>query len=383
MADLAQSAEKSGKKISVITSNRGYENTSLKYPSHETLHGIHIRRFKYCSFGKKNIFYRVLGGLSFLFQSFFYIQKHARNIEKIIVSTSPPFAGVLGWFFKKTRGIPFLYWVMDINPDQAVASGAVKKNALSVSLFNFFQTCILTQANQTVVLDRYMHQTLLQKKPKTPRICVLPPWPHHIPQRLLPPSQSLFRQKLGLLPHQKILMFSGNLSQVSPITTWIEAGIALPPESNLVFIVAGGGNGRATLQHLVQGFQKRFMLLPYQPLETLEDTLSCADAHMVSLGDNMVGINHPCKIYGALAVGRPILYLGPLQSHIGDILEKHPIGWHCNHGDIENAKKILLQIEHMPQEALASMGSKAYEVASSVYHKEILLNKMTSMVCSY
>jgi hypothetical protein len=27
------------------------------------------------------------------------------------------------------------------------------------------------------------------------------------------------------------------------------------------------------------------------------------------------GIIHPCKIYGAMTVARPILYFGPLLSH--------------------------------------------------------------------
>ena len=38
----------------------------------------------------------------------------------------------------------------------------------------------------------------------------------------------------------------------------------------------------------------------------------------------MVGIIHPCKIYGAMAAARPILFLGPNPSHISDLLETSP-----------------------------------------------------------
>jgi hypothetical protein len=33
----------------------------------------------------------------------------------------------------------------------------------------------------------------------------------------------------------------------------------------------------------------------------------------------MVGIIHPCKIYGAMAAAKPILYFGPQPSHITDL----------------------------------------------------------------
>jgi colanic acid biosynthesis glycosyl transferase WcaI len=38
------------------------------------------------------------------------------------------------------------------------------------------------------------------------------------------------------------------------------------------------------------------------------------------MGTPFVGTIHPCKIYNALAVGAPILYLGPEPSHVSDIL---------------------------------------------------------------
>jgi colanic acid biosynthesis glycosyl transferase WcaI len=31
---------------------------------------------------------------------------------------------------------------------------------------------------------------------------------------------------------------------------------------------------------------------------------------------------HPCKIYNILAIGAPFLYIGPAQSHMGDIIAR-------------------------------------------------------------
>jgi len=59
---------------------------------------------------------------------------------------------------------------------------------------------------------------------------------------------------------------------------------------------------RATLG----GSRKRanVLCLPYQPLNQLAASLSAADAHAVVMGEAMLGLVHPCKIYNILAVAR-------------------------------------------------------------------------------
>jgi glycosyltransferase involved in cell wall biosynthesis len=70
----------------------------------------------------------------------------------------------------------------------------------------------------------------------------------------------------------------------------------------------------------------------------------------------MVGIIHPCKIYGAMAASRPVLYFGPRPSHVSDLLDQHGSGWHVNHGDVEGALRTLEEILATPAERLAAMG---------------------------
>jgi len=59
--------------------------------------------------------------------------------------------------------------------------------------------------------------------------------------------------------------------------------------------------------------------LPYQPVENCQRRcrrrIACGRD-----GRSICGTIHPCKIYNALAVGAPILYLGPENSHVADIL---------------------------------------------------------------
>ena len=56
------------------------------------------------------------------------------------------------------------------------------------------------------------------------------------------------------------------------------------------------------------------------------------------MGDAMLGLVHPCKIYNILMVGAPVVYIGPEPSHVSEILDRlgdgHP--WAAvSHGEVE------------------------------------------------
>jgi len=56
--------------------------------------------------------------------------------------------------------------------------------------------------------------------------------------------------------------------------------------------------------------------LPYFPRSQLNDSLAMGDVHLVCLHERMAGVVVPSKLYGAFAVGRPVLYVGPQESTI-------------------------------------------------------------------
>jgi hypothetical protein len=80
------------------------------------------------------------------------------------------------------------------------------------------------------------------------------------------------------------------------------------------------------------------LCLPYQLLAQLSASLSAADAHVVAMGDAMLGLVHPCKIYNVLAVSAPVIYIGPKPSHVTEILDRlggeHP-SIRLAHGEAE------------------------------------------------
>ena len=139
----------------------------------------------------------------------------------------------------------------------------------------------------------------------------------------------------------------------------------------------GGGIGKKEVeQYIVQYNLTNGISLPYQPLSELRHSLSAADVHVVSLETDMVGIIHPCKVYGTMAVARPILYFGPRPSHISDLLDAHHFGEDVTHGDPNGAIHAIRRLQAMSSEERGTMGQTAQQVLSSSLSQSILCGKM-------
>jgi len=47
-----------------------------------------------------------------------------------VALTSPPLISFLGSLFVKLKGGEFFFWVMDLNPDEAIAAGWLKEGSI-------------------------------------------------------------------------------------------------------------------------------------------------------------------------------------------------------------------------------------------------------------
>ena len=122
---------------------------------------------------------------------------------------------------------------------------------------------------------------------------------------------------------------------------------------------------------------KNIRSLPYQPLDQIKYSLSAADAHVVTVGNDVVGIVHPCKICGAMALARPILLVAPDPCHASDLLSGPKIGWHIGHGQVDQCVEIIQQIASADRGELAAMGWRGAQIIRDRLNKE----KLCGAVC--
>ena len=122
------------------------------------------------------------------------------------------------------------------------------------------------------------------------------------------------------------------------------------------------------------------IILPYQPRERIHLSLGSADILVVSLGEGSVGYTHPNKIYGAMFIGKPILYLGPQKSHVTDILEECDNNIAIQHGESNQLVEKLLAFGALTDTARETIGRINREYAEKHFHPSVLIGKMAEAI---
>ena len=227
----------------------------------------------------------------------------------------------------------FCYWVMDFNPDEAIAAGWLRADSFAAKILERLSRFSLRRADAIVALDRFMRDRIVAKNIAPEKVAVIPPWSQDGDVRFDAAGREKFRAAHGL-SDKFVVMYSGNHSPVHPLDTVMRAADlvaarstadgeqgaeASPCSPPIVFAFIGGGSEFARVKQWADG-NPRILCLPYQPLDRLSASLSAADAHLVVMGDAMLGLVHPCKIYNIFAVGAPVVYIGPDPSHVTEAM---------------------------------------------------------------
>jgi len=291
-----------------------------------------------------------------------------KRLDAVLVTTTPPLGPIAGIVIAGLKRARLKYWVMDLNPDQAVAMGIVSARAVSVWLFERINRLMLRMSTDIVALDHPMAERLRRKGKIYGRLHILPPWPLEDIAKPVSPTENPWRKAHGL-GDELVIMYSGNHSMANPLGTFLMAAQRVTDVGNLRFIFIGEGPGKRDVEQLRL---PNVMSLPYQPLETLRYSLSAGDVHLVSIGDALVGIVHPCKAYGAMAVSRPIVALGPKESHLANLVDEGKAGWLISHGDVDATEKVFRTIAALGRPTLCEMGIRAQAVVRDRLNRSLL-----------
>lgn len=375
IADVAFEMARRGHRVRVYTANRGYEDTSLRYPPRENMRGVEVRRLPLSSFGKRSILTRIIGTVSFMVQSIF-IGLFLPKVDAIFFSTSPPLIGIAASIVRTIRRLPIAYWAMDLNPDQLIAMKKIRPRGLIARVLELVNRIILWNSSLVIALDRFMADRLLARANLGDRLLVLPPWSHEDVMEEVPHDGNPFRQRHGL-DGKFVIMYSGNHSPANPLDTLLQAAVRFRDDPDIRFLFIGGGIGKKAVEAFIRDNRlANAISLPYQPLSELCHSLPAADVHVVSLGQEMVGIIHPCKIYGAMAIARPILYIGPRPSHITDLLDAQPFGEQVSHGDVDGAVAAIQRLKTAGSAELQRMGRIGQSALQATLGQSIVCGRL-------
>lgn len=370
LTDVALSLARDGHGVTVVTSATGYDDPARRFPLREFWNGIDIRRVPAFHAGKGRRWQRALNFGSFLVfcgLRLTLLRKH----DVVVAMTSPPLISVLGAIYARLRGARLVMWVLDLNPDEAIAAGWLRDGSYAARVLLALMDLSLRAAARVVVMDRFMRDRVAGRARDASKVITIPPWSHDSEVRFDQEGRRRFRRQHGL-DGKFVVMYAGNHSPCHPLDTLLHAARELSADASVAFVFIGGGSQVEKVRRFAEELRlPNVTQLPYQPLSELGATLSAADLHAVALGDAFVGIVHPCKVYNVLRVGSGVLYIGPPESHVSDLAARLPeavIG-SFRHGDVTG---VVRYIHDARQGAGGSQRSHSHEVASAYTRASLL-----------
>jgi hypothetical protein len=343
LTGLGEEFARQGHEVRVICGRRKYDEPSVLFPKREIRNGVHITRIWNSSFGKGAKWKRAVDFATWLASAELALCREPKP-DVVVTLTTPPLLSVLGARYARKVGARLVPWMMDLNPDEAVAAGWLRQGSMMEKFLRNALEKSFRQSAAIIALDRFMADRIAAKGIDRRKIHVVAPWAHDKEVKPDPEGSKEFRVRHGL-DDSFVVMFSGNHSPIHPLGTVLDAARQLNRSVNvnvtvnekIKFLFVGGGTewNKIRAAKDKEGLTN-VICLPYQPLEKVGASLGAADLHIVAMGDAFVGLVHPCKVYNLLSLGLPWVGLGPKESHLGDLLKEMGESCGCanlRHGD--------------------------------------------------
>src|SRR5258708_13363486 len=98
-----------------------------------------------------------------------------RRQDAVVVLTSPPLISWLAALFTRLKGGRLIFWVMDLNPDEAIAAGWLKPDSIPAKILAALLNSSMRHAQKIVALDRFAKQRIVDKGIEESKIEIIPP----------------------------------------------------------------------------------------------------------------------------------------------------------------------------------------------------------------
>ncbi len=332
LTDLAEALADQGHEVHVLCSRGGYKPGAERPPAREARNGVQIHRVEATSLGRKTTLHRMLDYLSFYLRAFIAALFLPRA-DVVVTLTTPPIIGLVGTILRRLKGSKHVYWSMDLHPDASLALGRMSlKNPVVKSLARI-SDAVYRQADRVVVLGEYMADRIAAKDVPRQRLATIPVWSRRDEIYPLDRQGHPLRDSLGLAG-KFVVMYSGNLGLAHSFDEIIEAARQFRDRPEVTFLFVGGGPRLKEVQKAKADENlDNIRLMDYFPREQLHASLSVADVHLISMRAEMTGIVVPGKLYGAMASGRPTIFVGPKASESADTIAAAGCGFQVALGD--------------------------------------------------
>ncbi len=319
--------------------------------------------------------------------------------EIVVALSTPPMVAALGLGAQAALGAQFVYWVQDVYPELLIALGVLKPSSPVARGLAALAALLYRRADRVIALDEAMADRLVAAGADPRRVRVIdhfadtqeitplrtaasPPADDAGGPRVggeeqkplgtaAPPSEiNPIRQRLGL-GEAFVVCYAGNHGRCHDFATLLAAlrRQAADGDRSLHWLFIGDGEQRQYLRSSVPAELSGVVhFLPPQARAELRAVLTAGSVGLVTLKAELSGLIAPSKVYGLLAAGCPIVYVGPRRGRIPELLSAEPVGVAVDNDDAAGLLAALRRLQ-ADRPRRAAMAARARQVAVARYDR--------------
>ncbi len=373
--ELGKYLGKCGYRVEAWPCNRS-RRQKRNFKSLENLSGVEYRRVFRLGVSQD----RVLGRLSntfWMLSSWLYraMTGRLKDTRFVIIGTDPIFSVLIVPLLKLiNKDLKILYWSFDLHPEASIAQGKFQENSVFIRVLKRMIALSLKKCDSIVHIGECMHERLKLYETST-QYKELVPWAISEPNEIVLDNSHLKRKYFG--EAELVLFYSGNLGEAHDAQQLLDFARMFNEDPRVLFAFSVRGSKAELFKSNLSVEDRNIKLMEFCDRNELNDRLSAADIHIVSLNETWNGIAIPSKFFGSIATGRPVVFLGPETSAISKWINQYGLGWSVQRENIETAAK---SINELDVDALNLLFKKCKNTYDQKFSKHTILNGWSELL---
>lgn len=348
----------------VLTGPASYEGRAHLNVSKPPIDDSRIERVWAPGLNKNKLLGRLVRFLVLTFGLGWRTLLKARRTDVVFAVTNPAPLLVALALIRKIRRFELVFLVHDVFPENAVAAGIIRRDHALYPLIKRVFDWTYGSADSVITIGRDMSEVIARKSPASAdRITLIENWADHPLMEQVARNRSLI-PAMGLSDHV-VVQYAGNIGRAQGLLEFVDI-VSKAQNEALRFVFRGSGALKAALQKATQG-QDLFIHEEAYPRADQSKVLCSCDVALVILGPDMYGLGVPSKTYNILAAGKPVLFLGPRDSEIYQLVNSHDIGWAFDWDEAEQLVELINQWSIHDLPAIAEHGNNARKLVEAHY----------------
>lgn len=359
--------------VNVICGPTSYDGGNRQNSVGKLDERVKLLRVSNTKLSKNGLFTRVLRFISLTSKLTRTLKENLREDDEILVVTNPAPILLSAAAIRKRRGNKLHLLVHDVFPENTIPAGIIKsQGSLFYQVLKSMFDKAYAAADTLIVLGRDMHEVVSKKVSSKENHCnvtIIENWADIESIKMQPRSAD------GKIE----LQYAGNIGRVQGLLGFLQSVREASNEALHVSFYGDGVVKEILLNYVAENRMDNVSFHGSYKREEQNMILNSCDIAIITLAKGMYGLGVPSKTYNILAAGKPIMFIGDVNSEVALMIKEHKIGFVFASDNHLEIKDFLTKLSMDQKQMLREMGKRARKLAEDVYSEDKILNKYSKL----